>query len=108
MLIFNNIKNYYEDQYMKKVLVILTILATTNFAYAYPPSPAEIIMVHDMQMINQQRFRMEELNDYNDVQTEKARYQKRTEPSSETLINKLFNKKKFVEENGQIKIENEQ
>lgn len=107
MLVYVVIHNF-EVNSMKKVLFILAIFVTTNLAYAYPPSPAEIIMVHDMQMINQQRFRMEELNDYNDVQTEKARYQKRTEPSSEPLINKLFNKKKFVEENGQIKIESEQ
>ena len=106
MLVYVVIHNF-EVNSMKKVLFILAIFATTNLAYAYPPSPAEIIMVHDMQMINQQRFRMEELNDYNDVQTEKARYQKRTEPT-ETLFNKLFNKKKFVEENGQIKIESEQ
>lgn len=92
---------------MKKLFATISILLVSLPALAYPPSPAEIIMVHDMQMINQQRFRMEELNDYNDVQTEKARYQKRTEPT-ETLFNKLFNKKKFVEENGQIKIESEQ
>ncbi len=92
---------------MKKLFTTISILLVSLPALAYPPSPAEVIMVHDMQMINQQRFRMEELNDYNDVQTEKARYQKRTEPT-ETLFNKLFNKKKFVEENGQIKIESEQ
>ena len=92
---------------MKKLFTTISILLVSLPALAYPPSPAEVIMVHDMQMINQQRFRMEELNDYNDVQTEKARYQKRTEPT-ETLFNKLFNKKKLVEENGQIKIESEQ
>ena len=92
---------------MKNLFLFSLILAITTLpTLAYPPSPAEVIMVHDMQMINQQRFRMEELNDYNDVQTEKARYQKRTQPS-EPLINKLFNKKKFVEEDGQIKIESE-
>lgn len=64
-------------------------------------------MVHDMDMINQQRFRMEELNDYNDVKTEKERYQKRNNPTTEPLINRLFSPspKKFVEEDGKIKIE---
>ncbi len=93
---------------MKPWILTLLLSLISLPALAYPPSPAEVIMVHDMQMINQQRFRMEEINDYNDVQTEKARYQKRTEPSSKPLINKLFNKKKFVEENGQIKIESDQ
>ena len=49
---------------------------------------------------------MEELNDYNDVETEKARFEKRTAPK-EPFIKKLFHKKKFVEENGQIKIQND-
>lgn len=77
----------------------------TNPSFAYP-STADVIMVHDMEMINQQRFRMEEINDYNDVKTEKERYQKRNAPS-EPLVNKLFNKKQFVEEDGKIKIESQ-
>lgn len=87
------------------ILLTFLLLLISNPVMAYPSS-ADIIMVHDMEMINQQRFRMEEINDYNDVQTEKERYQKRTVPS-EPFINKLFNPKKFVEEDGKIKIESQ-
>ena len=88
-------------------LLVLTFLASPAFAY---PSTADVIMVHDMDMIKQQRFRMEEINDYNDVQTEKARYQKRNYPKTETpTITKVYpsTPKKFVEEDGKIKIENQ-
>ncbi len=91
---------------MKQVITFVCFICIITPAYAVLPTDASIIQVHDMQMINQQRFRMEVLNDYNDVETEKARYQKRNAPR-EPLINKLFNKKKFVEKDGQIKIESE-
>ena len=82
--------------------IILSLLALPVYAV---PSTADVIMVHDMEMIKQQKFRMEELNDYNDVQTEKERYRKQTENNSKPIINKLFGKRKFVDDNGQIKIE---
>lgn len=87
-------------------LLGLMFFAQSAFAV---PSTADIIMVHDMDMINQQRFRMEELNDYNDVKTEKERYQKRNNPTTEPLINRIFSpsSKKFVEEDGKIKIESQ-
>ena len=88
-------------------LILFALIFLISPAYSYP-STADVIMVHDMDMIKQQRFRMEEINDYNDVQTEKARYQKRNYPKTETqTINKIFNSspKKFVEEDGKIKIE---
>ena len=91
---------------MKKTILTALLCFSILPAYCVLPPDAAIIQVHDMQMINQQRFRMEELNDYNDVETEKARFEKMTAPK-EPLIKKLFNKKKFVEENGQIKIEND-
>ena len=86
-------------------IILLLFAFLTNPPFAYP-STADVIMVHDMEMINQQRFRMEEINDYNDVKTEKERYQKRNAPS-EPLVNKLFNKKQFVKEDGKIKIESQ-
>lgn len=86
-----------------KRFAILSVLLTMP-AFAVLPPDAAIIHVHDMQMINQQRFRMEEINDYNDVQQEKERYQKRNE-QPQTVMQKLFSKKsKFVEENGNVKI----
>lgn len=93
------------------MLTLFTILSflISSPALAYP-STADVIMVHDMDMIKQQRFRMEEINDYNDVKTEKARYQKRNNPQPETpTVNRVFNStpKKFVEEDGKIKIESQ-
>ncbi len=91
---------------MKKIISAVLLSFLMLPAYSVLPPDAAIIQVHDMQMINQQRFRMEELNDYNDVETEKARFEKKNSPR-EPLINKLFHKKKFVEQDGQIKIEND-
>ena len=98
---------------MNKIVIFLICFIFLLISFcprvlAVLPTDASIIQVHDIQMINQQRFRMEELNDYNDVQTEKERYRKRTEPSSEPLVKKLFSKKKFVEQDGQIKIESDE
>lgn len=87
---------------MKKFAILFCLISSPAFAVL--PPDAAIIHVHDMQMINQQRFRMEEINDYNDVQQEKERYKKRNE-QPQTVIQKIFSKKsKFVEENGEVKI----
>ena len=89
-------------------MIILSILLSLLSFPAYAvPSTADVIMVHDMEMIKQQKFRMEEINDYNDVQTEKERVQKKNEVNTEPLVNKLFGKRKFVEDTGHIKIEND-
>lgn len=61
---------------MKKFILTVLLCLPILPAYCVLPPDAAIIQVHDMQMINQQRFRMEELNDYNDVETEKARFEK--------------------------------
>ncbi len=92
---------------MKKFLSAVLFLASISPAFSVAAPDAAIIHVHDMQMINQQRFRQEVLNDYNDVQTEKERFEKRNAPR-EPLINKLFGRKKFVEQDGEIKIENDE
>ncbi len=92
---------------MKKYILLLILFSFVTPVFAVLPPDASIIQVHDMQMINQQRFRIEEINDYNDVQTEKERYQKKTVPNREPVITKFFNKKKFVEDNGEIKIESD-
>ncbi len=91
---------------MKKILSVLLLFSFVSPVFAIAPPDASIIQVHDMQMINQQRFRQEVLNDYNDVETEKARFEQKNEPK-QPLVNKLFNKKKFVEENGEIKIQSD-
>lgn len=88
---------------MKKYTLLFILFAMP--AYAFVPPTAATIQVHDMEMIKQQKFRMEELNDYNDVQQEKERYKKRNE-QPQTVIQKTFSKKsKFVEDNGEIKIQ---
>lgn len=93
---------------MIRKMMFITALLVYFFSpvRAVTAPDAAIIQVHDLQMINQQRFRYEELNDYNDVETEKARYKKKHEqPDGTSLINRLFKKKKFVEKDGEIKIE---
>ncbi len=92
---------------MKKICLTILFISVALPAFSVAAPDAAIIQVHDMQMINEQRFRQDVLNDYNDVETEKARFEKKTAPK-ESLINKLFNKKKFVEENGEIKIESDE
>ncbi len=88
---------------MKKYFLILALLSMPAFAYA-PPS-ASVMQVHDLEMVKQQQFRMRELNYYNEVQEEKARYQKRNE-QPQTVMQKIFSKKsKFTEDNGEIKIQ---
>lgn len=88
---------------MKNLIIICTIL-TALPAFAILPPDASMIQVHDMQMIRQQQFRQEVLNDYNDVQKEKERYQKRN--PTKTIINteKINTQTKFINENGEVKI----
>lgn len=93
---------------MKKIILMFILSTVSVSAYAILPPDAGIIQVHDMQMLKQQRFRMEEINDYNDVKQEKERYQKRQQ-QTKPIIEKSFEKNsKFVEDNGEIKIKFEQ
>lgn len=89
---------------MKKFVTAAMLLSLPAFAYL--PPDAGMIQVHDMQMIRQQKFRMEELNDYNDVQQEKERFQKKQQ-QTKPVVQKNFETKdsKFVDDNGEIKIE---
>ena len=93
---------------MKKLSVLALLILLVQPVLAMPAPDAAIIQVHDRDMIDQQRFMYEVINDYNDVENEKARYEKKHSQSEGTsLIKGLFKKKKFVEENGTIKIEAE-
>lgn len=93
---------------MNKVLLSTFVIAAALPAGAVLPPDAGLIQVHDMQMINQQRFRMEEINDFNNVDEEKARYQKKN-AQSQTLMERIFNKEtKFVDDDGEIKIQYEE
>lgn len=87
---------------MKKYLLTLALISMPAFAYA-PPS-ASVMQVHDLEMVKQQQFRMHELNYYNEVQEEKARYQKRNKQPQTVIQETLPEKSKFTDDNGEIKI----
>lgn len=91
---------------MKKFLCIMLLTLTSLPVFANVP--AEIIQVHDMQMINEQRFRREVINDYNDVKQEKERYQKRNKiykPTVETSIVPVKSEPVMINDKGKIKIQ---
>ncbi len=91
---------------MKKILTCVFISAMSLPALAF--TDASMINVHDMQMINQQRFRMEEINDYKEVKEEKARFEKRInsqKPEKLRVENQIIQKEpELVDDAGQIKI----
>lgn len=90
---------------MKNFLLLILCLLFSPSVLAFGGRlDASTIQVHDMQMINQQKFRIEEYNDYKEMQEEKERYNREHTPAK-PLVNRLFNKQSdFVEENGEIKI----
>ena len=90
---------------MKKFIttLFLCIFTTPVFAYATPIAP--VINVHDMQMIKEQKFRREEINDYNDVKQEKARFEKRNKTNEPVVQNNNpKHESELIDENGEIKI----
>ncbi len=93
---------------MKKLIITGIMIFGAMPVFAIIPPDAAIIQVHDMQYIKDQKFRYQEYNDFKEVQEEKDRYNKKNEPA-QPLIQKIFNKKsKFVEDNGEIKIQYEE
>ena len=93
---------------MKKLIITCIMIFGAMPVSAIIPPDAAIIQVHDMQYIKDQKFRYQEYNDFKEVQEEKDRYNKKNEPA-QPLIQKIFNKKsKFVEDNGEIKIQYEE
>ena len=92
---------------MKKLIITGIMIFGAMPVFAIIPPDAAIIQVHDMQYIKDQKFRYQEYNDFKEVQEEKDRYNKKNEPAQPS-IQKIFNKKsKFVEDNGEIKIQYE-
>ena len=58
-----------------------------------------------MQMIKEQKFRREEINDYNDVKQEKARFEKRNKTNEPVVQNNNpKHESELIDENGEIKI----
>lgn len=93
---------------MKKLIIIGILVFGALPVFAIIPPDAAIIQVHDMQYIKDQKFRYQEYNDFKEVQEEKDRYNKQHAPEK-PLIQKIFNKKsKFIEDNGEIKIQYEE
>ncbi|CCY62924.1 unknown [Clostridium sp. CAG:967] len=93
---------------MRKLFIIAVLMLAALPAFSIIPPDAAIIQVHDMQYIKDQKFRYQEYNDFKEVQEEKDKYNEKHTPTK-PLIQKIFNKKsKFVEDNGEIKIEYEE
>lgn len=90
---------------MKKFLIGIFMIMTLLPAFAYAPPTAPVINVHDMQMIREQKFRREEINDYKEVQEEKARFEKRNRAETPVVEKRTINKEpELIDENGEIKI----
>ena len=105
---------------MKKLLLTAFLVSIPYCAYSFVGefSPADVIQVHDMQMINEQRFKMEQQFDENEsLQEEKTRYwkknkspNKQVEETKEQIQQKQqqviqpSKHSEFIQENGQIKI----
>ena len=91
---------------MKKTLMSVILSFVSLSALAYAPPIAPVINNHDMQMIREQKFRYEELNDYKEVKEEKARFEKRIKSYEKPVIENKVNQKKpeLIDQNGEIKI----
>lgn len=88
---------------MKKIFGLILLIGTVLPSFAF--APPEIIQVHDIQMINEQRFRHNVINDYKEVQEEKARFEKQNKPFETSVENPVINKEpEFINENGEVKI----
>lgn len=91
---------------MKKIFFTFFILNASLSAMAFMPvTDVGAIHNHNMQMIEQQKFRMEVIDDYKSVQEEKERYQKRNGQPKPVIQQQLNNENsKLINEDGEIKI----
>ena len=105
---------------MKKFLAMAFICSTLP-ALSFDSLPtvplSEMSPMHDMQTMQAQKFRQEQLDYYNDVQTEKAKFKKRIQTQEEKTQEikeqiqqaaqqkvDSYGKSEFVRENGQLRI----
>lgn len=96
---------------MKKIL-LLVMLCSALPVFAEAPIIPEITSLgamqgHDMQSMEDQYFRMRELNDMKSVQEEKQRFEKSTTSNAQPpIVRQMINNtnSEFVEENGHIRI----
>lgn len=112
---------------MKKFLLLSVLLASIpNIANAFAGdiAPAAVTQVHDLQMLEEQRFRRDEVNDYKEVKEEKARFWKKNKTEQQAvqdakqqvqqITDQIQQKQQqvvapskhseFIRENGQLKI----
>ncbi len=90
---------------MKKIIIGILFSVTVLPAVAFAPPTAPIINVHDTQMIREQQFRRQEINDFNEVKEEKARFEKRLKNSNPAVKNTIIEKEpELIEDNGEIRI----
>ena len=105
---------------MRKILAVLFMFSSLHaFSFdALPNIPASALSpMHDMQTMEEQKFRFQQLDYYNDVQTEKKKFEKRNKtPEQKTQevkeqIQRAVDKKyesmgqsQFIQENGQLRI----
>lgn len=110
---------------MKKLLLLTAVFLGGSIALAFPSGGITPSMVndvqsfqggfnHDMNSINQQRFRYEEVNDYKDLKEEKQRIENKTDTNvmddsrtHKTIIKPPKNVR-FIQENGEIRIEGDE
>lgn len=105
---------------MKKFLAIGFILSALP-AYSFDSLPSftqsTILPMHDMQSIETQRFRQEQLDYYNDINVEKKKFEKRNKTAEQKTqevkeqiqqaVDRKYNsmgQSQFVQENGKWKI----
>ncbi len=98
---------------MKKLFITLILAFSTLPVLAEAPIMPEIINMgtmqgHDMQSMEDQYFRMRELNDMKEVSEEKQRFEKENpiQNAHQPVVQQMIRNTNsaFVEENGQIKI----
>lgn len=107
---------------MKKFLILTLLIAGAMPVMANPglnPSTINSIQslqgfgTHELNSYRQQRFRYEEINDAKDIKEQKEKFKRQQEQQEiveDPAMKRIFNRQpqqdvKFVEEDGQIKIE---
>lgn len=105
---------------MKKNIILSAIILSCGAALAnqgFTPTMINDIQtfqgtsIHDLNSIKLQRFRYEEINEAKDIQQQKEeKNREQADIVKDPAMKKIFNRKpnqevKFVEENGEIKIE---
>jgi len=105
---------------MKKILLALlmiSMLPISANAFDADVAGASAIQVHDMQMLREQQFRREEVDENKDLNEEKARFWKKRNNAQEQINNLKqeiqqkqqqvaapSKRSEFIQENGKLRI----